>query len=228
MKKTKLLLVLGALVLFIGIITPVHVFAQSTILFQDNFDGSKKESWKWFWGDWNFGGEQKGLSVTTDDSVKDWPFIVAGITAGWTDYVIEVELENVPEGGVIFRSTNPREGVDTFGGYYIGYDSSFIFFGRDNNGQWKTVPDDGPNAPAAKSLPYAPKMHWTIVVQGNTFTMFLNRGQRPFIQTRDNTYKSGGVGFRHHILKGDESGCFKNLKVTKLEPKQKYQPPRGQ
>ena len=133
-----------------------------------------------FWGDWTFGGEEGGLSVTTADSTQDWPKIITGVDEGWTDYVIEMDLENVAEGGVIFRSNNPVAGPDGFGGYYIGCDSAYMFAGMDDNGTWKILPDDGPEAPAAAALPYAVSMHWKIVVQGDTFTAYVDDMNTPF------------------------------------------------
>ena len=53
---------------------------------------------------------------------------------------------------MIFRSNNPVAGPDGFGGYYIGYDSAYMFAGMDDNGTWKILPDDGPEARAAACL----------------------------------------------------------------------------
>lgn len=191
--------------------------AEETVLFEDNFDGSKESSWTQFWGDWTFGGEEGGLSVTTADSTQDWPKIITGVDEGWTDYVIEMDLENVAEGGVIFRSNNPVAGPDGFGGYYIGYDSAYMFAGMDDNGTWKILPDDGPEAPAAAALPYAVSMHWKIVVQGDTFTAYVDDMNTPFVQVQDGTYAQGGVGVRFHVLAGDTSGSVKNLKIYQLD-----------
>ena len=78
---------------------------EREVLFEDNFDGSKKSSWTEFWGDWNFGGADNGLSVTTTAG-KTLPKIITGLNQDWQHYEIEVDLEGVSNGGVIFRSNS--------------------------------------------------------------------------------------------------------------------------
>ncbi len=212
----KLIAMLLCLVMVTMLFGAVYADETDTTLFEDKFDGSAKEEYSFYWGDWNFGGEEGGLSATTDDSAKDWPKAIVGQDAGWTDYVIDVDLEGIAEGGIIFRSTNAYEGADGFNGYFIGYDSAYMFAGKDVSG-WSTLMDDGPLAPAAAQLTYRHTMHWRIVVQGNTFTAYVDDMTNPMICVQDDTYAEGGVGLRFHVFKGDESGCFKNLTIRTLD-----------
>lgn len=187
---------------------------EREVLFEDNFDGSKKSSWTEFWGDWNFGGADGGLSVTTTAG-KTLPKIITGLNQDWQHYEIEVDLEGVSNGGVIFRSNSPVEGADGFDGYYVGYDSKYAFFGIDQNG-WKTINKGGALAGATRELKYKESMHWKIVVNGNAFTLYVDDMNKPFIQVYDSTYTKGGVGLRFLTQPGAKSGSFKNLKITRI------------
>lgn len=171
------------------------------------------EQWGHFTGNWTY--DENGISVTNDGN-DVWFYTYLGVDQGWTDYIIEVDLINVAEGGVIFRSTNPGPGVDSFGGYIIAYDSAYAYVGMDDNNCWKTLPDDGPDAPAASALGYAYEQHWKIVVQGNKFTLYINDSPIPFVQVVDSTYTEGGVGLRCKVFQGDDSGYFQNLKVYEI------------
>ncbi len=171
------------------------------------------EVWSSFTGNWTY--DENGISVTNDGN-DVWFYTYMGVDKGWTDYVIEVDLVNVAEGGVIFRSTNPGPGVDSFGGYIMAYDSAYAFVGMDDNDCWKTLPDDGPDAPAASALGYANEQHWKIEVKGNTYTMYVDNVPIPFVQVVDDTYTQGGIGLRFKVFEGDESGYFTNIKVYEL------------
>ena len=171
------------------------------------------QEWGHFTGNWTY--DENGISVTNDGN-DVWFYTYLGVDQGWTDYIIEVDLINVAEGGVIFRSTNPGPGVDAFGGYIIAYDSAYAFVGMDDKDCWKTLPDDGPDAPAASALGYSYEQHWKIVVEGNKFTLYINDSPIPFVQVVDSTYTEGGIGLRCKVFTGDDSGYFQNLKVYEI------------
>ena len=175
---------------------------------------SAGEIWQSFTGSWTY--DENGISVANDGN-DVWFYTYMGIDEGWTDYVIELDLVNVAEGGVIFRCTDPAPGIDTFGGYIIAYDSAYCFVGMDDNDNWKTLPDDGPDAPAAAAMNYAAQMHWKIIVQGNTYTLYVDDLPIPFVQVQDESYTQGGIGLRAKVFEGDDSGYFQNVKVYELE-----------
>lgn len=168
------------------------------------------EQWKSFTGTWSY--TQDGISCENDGN-DVWYFSVVGTDAGWTDYVVEADLKWCMEGGILFRVTDPAPGIDTFGGYFVGYDSAWAFFGMDNNDAWMTVTEAGPDAPSAAATPYADEMHWKLVVKGNTATLYIDDMETPYMSMTDDTYTAGGVGIRVKAIAGDDPCYFKNLTV---------------
>lgn len=168
------------------------------------------EQWKSFTGTWSY--TQDGISCENDGN-DVWYFSFVGADAGWTDYVVEADLKWCMEGGILFRVTDPAPGIDTFGGYFVGYDSAWAFFGMDNNDAWMTVTEAGPDAPPAAATPYADEMHWKLVVKGNTATLYIDDMETPYMSMTDDTYTAGGVGIRVKAIAGDDPCYFKNLTV---------------
>lgn len=210
--KKLFALVLAIMIMAVCTI-PASADEASNVLYEYDPE-TAGDVWKSYTGNWTY--DENGISVTNDGN-DVWFYTYMGVEEGWTDYVIEVDLVNVAEGGVIFRSTNPGPGVDAFGGYIIAYDSAYAYIGMDDNDCWKTLPDDGPDAPAATAMGYAYQMHWKIIVKGNTMTLYVDGSSIPSVQVQDATYTEGGVGLRVKVFEGDDSGYFQNLKVYKLE-----------
>ena len=171
------------------------------------------EQWKSFTGTWSY--TQDGISCENDGN-DVWYFAFVGADAGWTDYVVEADLKWCMEGGILFRVTDPAPGIDTFGGYFVGYDSAWAFFGMDNNDAWMTVTEAGPDAPSAAATPYADEMHWKLVVKGNTATLYIDDMETPYMSMMDDTYTAGGVGIRVKAIAGDDPCYFKNLTVSPI------------
>ena len=203
-----------------GLCCPVAFAEGETVLYEYD-SATASEDWGYYTGNWTF--DENGISVENDGN-DVWFFAYTGADEGWTDYVVEVDLINVAEGGVIVRCTDPENGVDSFGGYVMAYDSAYAFVGMDDNNSWKTLPDDGPDAPAAAAMGYASSMHWKIVVRGDTLTWYVDGSTVPSVQVQDSTYSSGGVGVRFKVFEGDESGSFANLKVYELTEEKEPQP----
>lgn len=172
-------------------------------------------------GSWTFGND--GISVENNDQRTGddaWYYAYMGANNGWTDYVIECDMENVTECAILFRITDPTDNtVDAFGGYSCGYDSSFMFMGKDQNDKWLTLAEGGEDASAQYPSGYTPNMHWTLYVHGNTYTLYVDHAKFATMQCidKDNSYPSGGIGVRFRTYKDDDSGKIKNLTVSKLK-----------
>lgn len=213
MKHVKKWLSAGmTLLVLLAVCCPAVAAEEATVLYEYD-SATAEEDWGYYTGNWIF--DENGIQVENDGN-DVWFYAYTGADEGWTDYVVEVDVLNVSEGGVIVRCTDPQDGVDSFGGYVLSYDSAFAFVGMDDNNSWKTLPDDGPQAPAAAPMSYATSMHWKIVVQGDTLTWYVDGSSTPSVQVQDSTYSSGGVGVRFKVFEGDESGSFANLKVYEL------------
>ena len=208
----KLLAILLAICMMTALVIGVSADEEDGILYEYD-PATAADVWGHYTGNWTY--DENGISVTNDGN-DVWFYTYMGVDQGWTDYIVEVDLVNVAEGGVIFRSTNPGPGVDSFGGYIIAYDSAYAYIGMDANDCWKVLPEDGPEAPAASALGYAVNQHWKIVVEGNKFTLYVDDSPIPFVQTTDATYTEGGIGLRCKVFKGDDSGYFQNLKVYEI------------
>ncbi|MDR3181478.1 MAG: DUF1080 domain-containing protein [Planctomycetaceae bacterium] len=60
---------------------------------------------------------------------------VAG-TAAWTDYILESVVmldDSKGNAGLMFRVNDPQDGIDSFTGYYIGFDTQTLYLGKMNN-----------------------------------------------------------------------------------------------
>lgn len=172
-------------------------------------------------GKWTFGTD--GISVENNDNRTGndaWYYTYFGAKNGWKNYVIECDMENVSECAILFRITDPTDkSVDAFGGYSCGYDSSFMFMGKDDNDKWLTLAESGEDASAQYKIGYKPNMHWTLYVYGNTFTLYLDDAKFATMQCvdKDSTYTSGGIGVRFRTYVGDYSGKIKNITVSELK-----------
>lgn len=172
-------------------------------------------------GSWTFGSD--GISVENNDGRTGddaWYYAYLGANNGWTDYVIECDMENVSECAILFRITDPTDNsVDAFGGYSCGYDSVYMFMGKDQDDKWLTLSEGGEDASAQYPSGYTPNMHWTLYVHGNTFTLYVDHAKFATMQCvdKDNSYTSGGIGVRFRTYVGDYSGKIKNLTVSKLK-----------
>ncbi len=204
--KKILCLVLAALLL------TVSFSAMAENLYTYSADDAEK--WQHFTGTWTLSEE----GITCENDGNDvWYFAFIGVDEGWTDYVVEMDMKWCMEGGILFRVTDPAPGIDTFGGYYAGYDSAWAFFGKDNEDSWLTVTEAAPEAPSAMATPYADEMHWKLVVKGNTAVLYIDDMEVPYMSMTDDTYTAGGVGIRVKAIAGDDPCYFQNLQVYTIE-----------
>ncbi len=128
-----------------------------------------------------------------------------------SDYAINVGTANMTSGngyGIFFRDSG---GTNNFNGYSFQYDRGYYPGGflirKWVNGKEIAVPI---------AFVQMPNYNWYNVnrqvrleVKGDTFTAFID-GQQ-VLQTRDNTYTSGGIGFRSW----GSPACFDNLTVER-------------
>ena len=217
-QKWVALLMAGSMFLFCSV--NALALNKGKVLYTYNAATAASEWQRYARGEWHYDAD--GIScVNNDGRTGDdaWYYTYIGNKNGWKNYVVECDLNNVSEGGIIFRSTNPTDAtVDAFDGYYCGTDSDFIFFGKDEKDKWKTIQTDGPDASQCYKIGYKAAMHWELHVVDNTFTLYLDGDKFPTAQIvdKDNSYPSGGIAIRYRVYSGDDSGKIANLKVTEL------------
>ena len=168
-------------------------------------------SWVPYGGSWAL--IDGGLNIA-GDSATVWPKLISD--SDYQHFTIEADLVGVRSGGIVFRSNDPAVGADAFNGYYVGYDSNYAFFGKDDGG-WSTINTGGADAIGTTPLAYKERMHWKLEVSGNTFTLYVDDMETPLIQNYDNTFTAaGGVGFRVFATDGLAAGRFENVVITPI------------
>lgn len=73
-------------------------------------------------------------------SVEPTAKMVTGNEA-WTDYVLEAAVmlkADTGNAGLVFRTTEPGAGIDQMRGYYIGFDTKFLYLGKIEN-HWQPL-----------------------------------------------------------------------------------------
>jgi len=98
--------------------------------------------------------------------------------------------EDARDAGILFRATGPAMGYDAQRGYFVGLipQTDLLIIGRTDGVGWtelaRTTTDIDPKRP----------QHLAVVVQGNSFTAFLNG--RKMLVSKDDAYACGRVGLR--------------------------------
>jgi alpha-L-rhamnosidase len=155
---------------------------------------------------------EMGLLSPADWAGAEWISPQAATSAAsWTDYRLDVDF-TIASGaaGVVFREQDPSD-------FYmwqvnISGDQVMLRPHVQVNGAWTVLPEvplDGVISPADKNATH----HLTISVDGPTITTAID-GQQVDVRD-DDTFSSGGIGFRS----GDETedASFSNLEVHDLD-----------
>lgn len=119
---------------------------------------------------------------------------VAGISTYSTDFLFEAIIKPLGDrdafSGLVFRVSDPGDGVDEFRGYYAGITASgFVFLGVVNN-NWKLV--------KSAMLGEKPTQEYRIrvVAVGPNIKVYLDNMDEPAITVSDETYGRGSIGVR--------------------------------
>lgn len=106
---------------------------QPRLPYHDQFANGKTEEWKAFGGTWE--ADQGAIRNNSDE--RGAKFITG--SSEWTDYGIEADvmlLGQDGDAGLIVRSSEEEEGVDSYSGYYVGLRDSnnTVAIGRADHG----------------------------------------------------------------------------------------------
>lgn len=158
----------------------------------------------------------EGIKLVADGT-NNYPFVTVG-NGEWQNYILEFETYGVKVGGGFVRSTGAINHVDGFAGYFVGYDSAWMFAGSStvsadgSSGVWEQIKD---GSPFAARLAYAERLKWRIEIDGKTMNVMVTDPSTSAIlaeiEVYDTVKTAGLAGFR--VKSGDE-GCFYNLKIT--------------
>ncbi len=183
--------------------------ANDGIIFRDAFKDGSLNYWR------TFGGEWRVIDGTLSVSGGRGPRAhVRDVRVSDFELAVEVRIsEPGSQAGVVFRATNPGEGVDAYDGYYAGLHSGA------NQVVWGAVQHDWTGI-ARKPAVVAPGEWYRLKLQvaGENVVLFVNElpvatGRYPKLDGIDSRFKAGEVGLR--ALGGEAS--FRNLTISEFK-----------
>ena len=177
--------------------------SNATLIFSDNFDSEADSAWGNERGQWYASG-----GVYDAGSPSNSPLTYTSVTTftDLTDFIVEVDVNQINDGGVWLRSTLGSSGINGVllvtgggGGSYNGL-------------YWHVVQND--SAGSARQPVYVSGLqgsnrHLKIVVSGNTYSAYLDNGPNPVTTLTDSTFSSGSVG----LYDNSRTQTFDNFKL---------------
>ncbi len=174
------------LIVILGIVLIFAPNAYANLLFFDDFNAGARPEWGNEWGEWVaengvYDATYKGGRPPTYSSVTSLPDL--------TDFRVEMDINDIANGGVMLRSADRGNGVllVTGGAGVEGYEGLY----------WHIVEDDHPNSRlnlGSFSGLIGTDVHLKIDVVGNTYKAFLNGSPDPLTTLVTDKYSSGKVG----------------------------------
>lgn len=138
----------------------------------------------------------------------------------WEDFVMEFDvLRQSAEFGVIIRAQDNSPHDSKNQGYGILYDTDWAFFMAEN-GSFTTFNDSW--AQSVEGYPYAcqpgaaENVHWKIVAEGNTISVYFNHAETPSMVMKSELWESGYIGFRTNNPGGAVTAVVDNLTIREL------------
>ncbi|WP_446743251.1 histidine kinase [Silvibacterium acidisoli] len=190
----------------------LHRHAYHGVLYQDSFARNSTEEWQAFGGNWEVMN-----GAMQNDSNERGAKLMTG-SNDWTDYVFEGDVQlpgQEGDAGLIVRSRNEEEGVDSYRGYYAGLRTldGLLVVGRSDHGwvEYPGKPMPGGVHPFSwyhlrvAAIGCSIQATATELATGATETQTIHDGP---------CYKSGRVGLRSH----SSGGIWRNLRVTAIAP----------
>jgi signal transduction histidine kinase len=184
----------------------------SDLPYQDSFASGKTQEWQAFGGAWSiFHG------AIRNDSDERGAKYIAG-SPDWRDYSVDADillLGQDGDAGLVVRSSDEEEGVDSYSGYYVGLRdrNNTLTIGRADHG-WLEYQTVSPRA-ALQSLHW---YHLRVVAVGCEIAAVASD-----YSTTDRTYlsmheepcaRTGRFGLRSYSSGGE----WKNIRVAKASP----------
>ena len=188
---------------YLGIPAPI------TGSFYENFDPSWSSRWTVFGGNWS----------ARNGSLNTMPASAGGVKAlvmatQFTNFTYEADVSVGPVGnaGVLFRTTKPDIGADTYCGYYAGLNaqSSQLEFGYASNG-WHSL------STIPMSIGTNTTYHLKVDAAGTRLRIYVADMVHPAIDLQDSNYASGMVGVRNYCTDGNQSfSSYANIAVREV------------
>lgn len=191
---------------------------------RDSFAAGNTAGWQAFGGAWSL--YQGGVRNNSDE--RGAKFLTG--STGWSNYAVDADvslLGDDGDAGIIVRSSDEEEGVDSYNGYYVGLRDSnnSITVGRADHG-WIEYQAVSPRQPLQPSRWY----HLHVVAVGCEIAAVASGdtpGDRTWVAMHEPSCAlTGRIGLRSY----SSGGVWKNIRVVKagtadLEPLLAHAPP---
>ena len=197
-----------SLLCMVGVCVASRGEANDGFLFRDSFQDDSLSRWRYFGGDWRVDGGTLTVSGGRGPRAQIRDMHVS-------DFELNVDVrisEPGTQAGVVYRVSNPEEGVDAYDGYYAGLHSGA------NQVVWGAVQHNW-NGIARKPSAIAPGEWYRLKLQvsGDNVVVFVNelpvaQGRYPKLDGIDSRFQTGEVGLR---ALGGEAG-FRNLTIREF------------
>jgi hypothetical protein len=203
-----------------NVVTSSYFVAESEQVFADDFNDGNAQGWTNYLGlpvssTWSVAQNVYNYVASNPQGAKSVVEAVYNNVYNNFMYEVDVNPQNTASAsGVIFRVTNPADGVDKFNGYFAGITAAGVLqIGKNSatgaTGTWNElasvfVSGVKPNA----------YNHLKVIAIGTHYYLYVN--DKPAFDFTDGTYTTGTVGLRAWNNNGTVS--YDNISFKKLTP----------
>lgn len=157
-------------------------------MFCDNFEDGYSGGWTKYGGTWSESSGQYSVNVGAG-----YKSIANGTCFYDMIYEADVRVGNLTgDAGLIFKVSNPTEGMNNFDGYYVGISafSDYVVLGKMNNNSWTQL------GFFQLSIDSSTMYHLKVVVRGSNIKVYVNYFPNSIINVDDSTFTKGAIGVR--------------------------------
>jgi len=178
----------------------LSIVDNEQLIFADNFDNGASPLWGNEVGNW-----YQNQGIYDSQNPNNAPLTYSSLPYVLKDFSIELDINNVQDGGVFLRSTDNNNGVLLVTGGEIGTGTGFY---------WHIIQDglvSGVLNPSVSGLvqPGVSNIHLKVEVVGDNYSVFLNNDPTPVTTLTTSLFSSGKVAL--YDFSGLQS--FDNVKV---------------
>lgn len=174
--------------------------ADIVMLVKDNFDDGNTIGWTTYDGGWSV--EDGQLKAETSDGGKSL------LNTNFTDLVYDADItitDGDGDAGLLFRTTSPSSGANSFEGYYAGISTTGTVTLGKANGSWTEI------GAAKLDISANAQYHVRVTAVGSEIKVFVGDMNEAKIAVTDETYIEGQDGVRVFAA----AALFDNISVAK-------------
>lgn len=175
--------------------------ASAATIFSDDFDSGANSAWGNELGSWvTNGGVYDAQSISAYSSVTTFPSL--------TDFTVNVDINNLDDGGVMLRSSDWGNGVALITGGKGNGNFSGLYWHIKQNGSWGRILNE-------VYIPglFGSDVSLQIVVSGNKYSAYVNGATSPATTLTTSVFSSGKVA-----LYDNSRQTFDNFSISTSTP----------